>query len=103
MATHSGVLETEDDFLNARVRAECEPLIPKTVEITHEDCVDVFLSLTKGTLHPTTIYLLNLFLFHLGLEFFFSSPQSCFHGGYSTFINSFDTTKITELLAPGKK
>ena len=33
MGTHSGVLEIDVDFLNARFRAECERLIPKTEEI----------------------------------------------------------------------
>lgn len=52
VATHSGVLEIDDDFLNARFRAECERLIPKTEEITHEDCVDAFLFLKAHFILP---------------------------------------------------
>ena len=52
MATHSGVLEIDVDFLNARLRAECERLIPKTEEIKHEDCVDVFLFLKAHFILP---------------------------------------------------
>ena len=52
MATHSGVLGIDDDFLNARFRAECERLIPKTEEITHEDCVDAFLFLKAHFILP---------------------------------------------------
>ena len=69
MATHSGVLEIDDDFLNARVRAECERLIPKTVEITHEDCVDAFLSLKAHFILPQ--YIFSTFSsFILALNFF---------------------------------
>ena len=52
MATHSGVLEIDDDFLNARFRAECERLIAKTVEITHEGCADAFQSLKAHIILP---------------------------------------------------
>ena len=52
VATHSGVLEIDDDFLNARFRAECERLIPKTEEITDEDCVDAFLFLKAHFILP---------------------------------------------------
>ena len=45
VANHAGVLEVEDDFLDARFRRECERLIPNTEKIEPEDCVAAFLFL----------------------------------------------------------
>lgn len=42
-ANHAGVLEVEDNFLDARFRRECERLIPNTEKIEPEDCVAAFL------------------------------------------------------------
>ena len=42
-ANHTGVLEVEDNFLDARFRRECERLIPNTEKIEPEDCVAAFL------------------------------------------------------------
>ena len=43
VASHAGVLEVEDNFLDARFRRECEHLIPNTEKIEPEDCVAAFL------------------------------------------------------------
>lgn len=43
VANHAGVLEVEDNFLDARFRRECERLIPNTEKIEPEDCVAAFL------------------------------------------------------------
>ena len=45
VANYAGVLEVEDDFLDARFRGECERLIPNTEKIEPEDCVRAFLFL----------------------------------------------------------
>ena len=39
----AGVLEVEDDFLDARFRRECDLLIPNIEKIEPEDCVAAFL------------------------------------------------------------
>ena len=55
VAAHPGVLEIDDDFLDARFRAGCERLIPKTEEIKPEDSVDAFIFLkTHFSLAATT-------------------------------------------------
>ena len=43
VANRAGVLEVEDNFLDARFRRECERLIPNTEKIEPEDCVAAFL------------------------------------------------------------
>ncbi|KAJ7390269.1 hypothetical protein OS493_026144 [Desmophyllum pertusum] len=55
VAAHAGVLEVDDDYLDARFRGECERLIPKTEEIKPEDCVDAFLFLKTHFSLPATI------------------------------------------------
>lgn len=42
---YAGVLEVEDDFLDARFQRECERLNSKTEKIGPEECVIVFLFL----------------------------------------------------------
>ena len=38
VVNHDGVLEVEDNFLDARFRRECGHLIPNTEKIEPEDC-----------------------------------------------------------------
>jgi hypothetical protein len=45
VANHSGVLETEDDYLEQEFRERCEEVIPHPERIVPENCVDSFLYL----------------------------------------------------------
>ena len=55
VATHTGVLELDDDFLDARFRRECERLIPKTEEIKSENCATILLFLKTHFSLPATV------------------------------------------------
>ena len=48
VAAHAGVLEIDDDFLEAPFRNECERLIPDILEIQPEECAEAFIYLKQN-------------------------------------------------------
>ena len=47
-ATHAGLLDIGDDFLDVSFRRRCESLLPKTEKIEPKDCAAAFIYLKEN-------------------------------------------------------
>lgn len=47
-SSHAGILDLEDDFLDAAFRRRCESLLPKTEKIEPKDCATAFIYLKEN-------------------------------------------------------
>ena len=47
-ATHAGILDLEDDYLDAAFRRSCETLLQKTEKIEPKDCASAFIYLKEN-------------------------------------------------------
>ena len=52
-AIQSGVLDTDDDFLDEVFREECERIIPNPEELEPKDCSKAFIYLKRNFVTPS--------------------------------------------------
>ena len=63
-AIQSGVLHTDDDFLDEVFRKECERIIPHSEELEPKDCSKAFIYLKRNFVTPSA-YSINITVVNL--------------------------------------